>query len=37
MDVFTELGGGRTIENRKLEPYTPTGSHLGEYAAGAAG
>ena len=27
---------GETIENQELESYTPAGSHLGQYAAGAA-
>ena len=36
MDVFTEFRRGETIENQGLEPYTPAGSHLGQYAAGAA-
>ena len=34
LDVFTEFRRGKTIENRELEPYTPAGSHLGQYAAG---
>ena len=28
---------GKTIKNQENEPYTPAGSHLGQYAAGAAG
>ena len=37
MDVFTDFRRGKTIETQKLDPYTPAGSHLGQYAAGAAG
>ena len=36
MDVFTDFRRGKTIETQKLDPYTPAGSHLGQYAAGAA-
>ena len=38
MDVLLNLGGVKpTIENQELESYTPADSHLGQYAAGAAG
>ena len=29
MDVFTEFRRGKTIENRELEPYTPSGNYPG--------
>ena len=37
MGIFTEFRRGKTIENQELEPCTPAGSHLGQYAAGTTG
>ena len=29
MDVFTEFRRGKTIDNRELEPHTPSGNYPG--------